>query len=165
MSTSNYTRADLLRYTAAMNQMRNAVYHLVRRMAARKVSNIEERLQAMGQRAGIDYAKIWSPETRNFEKFVKEVYYGVLRSKVKVDVDAPSNTVKITDKNCPHCKYPYNDVSIAGCNVVLGFMEAYTREMQAAGKISFALKALGVSESKTLGNQECIHLYRLEGKQ
>jgi hypothetical protein len=133
-------------------------------MAAQKVPNIEERLQGMGQRIGADYAKVWSPETKNFEKFVKEVYFGVLHSKVKIDIDAPSNTVKVTDKNCPHCKYPYDDVNVAGCNVVLGFMEAYTREMRAAGKISFTLTALGVSETRTRSDEECVHLYKLEGK-
>jgi hypothetical protein len=165
MSTLNFTRADLLRYTATMNQMRNAVYHLVRRMVAQGVPNIDERLQAMGRRIAAEYARAWAPEARTFEKFIKDAYFGVIRSKVKVEVDAPSNTVKVTDKNCPHCKYPYDDVaSVAGCNVVLGFMEGYTHEINAQGKISFELKALGVSESRTRGDATCTHLYRLEGR-
>ncbi len=163
MSTANFTRPDLLRYTATMNQMRNAVYHLVRRMVAKNVQNIDDRLQAMGRRIAVDFARAWAPETRTFEKFIKETYFGVLRSKVKVDVDVPSKTLKVTDDKCPHCRYRYEDISTAGCNVVAGFMEAYTHELKLAGKINFELKTLGVAESKMRGDENCVHIYRVEG--
>jgi len=163
MSTTNFTRTDLLRYTATMNQMRNAVYHLVRRMATKNVLNIEDRLQAMGRRIAIDYARAWMPETRDFEKFVKETYFGVLRSKVKLEIDAPTKTVKVTDDKCPHCMHRYEDISMPGCNVVVGFMETYTHELKVAGKLNFELKSLGVTKSKTRGDEVCEHLYRVEG--
>ncbi len=163
MSTTNFTRADLLRYTATMNQMRNMVYHLVRRMVAKNVQNVDDRLQAMGRRIAVDFARAWVPETQTFEKFIKETYFGVLRSKVKLDMDTPSRTLKVTDEKCPHCKYRYEDVSTAGCNVVVGFMEAYTHELKLTGKINFELKSLGVAESKMRGDTNCVHLYRVEG--
>jgi predicted hydrocarbon binding protein len=163
MSTANYTRADLLRYTATMNHLRTGIYHLVRRMKVKNISNIEERLQAMGRRIGVDFARTWAPETKTFDKFIKEAYFGVLRSKVKLDVDLPAKTVKVTDDKCPHCKYQFEDISFAGCNVVVGFMEAYTHELKQAGKINFELKSLSVTESKTRGNENCVHMYRVEG--
>ncbi len=163
MSTANFTRADLLRYTATMNQMRNMVYHLVRRIAAKNIQNVDDRLQAMGRRIAVDFARAWTPETRTFEKFIKETYFGVLRSKVKLEMDAPSKTLKVTDEKCPHCKYRYEDVTTAGCNVVAGFMESYTHELKMAGKINFELKTLGVAESKMRGDENCVHIYRVEG--
>ena len=163
MSTANFTRADLLRYTATMNQMRNAVYHLVRRMTAKNIQNMDDKLQAMGRRIAVDFARAWAPETHIFEKFVKETYFGVLRSKVKIEIDAPTKTIKVTDEKCPHCKYRYEDITVAGCNIVTGFMEAYTHELKVAGKINFELKTLGVAESRMYGDEKCVHMYRLEG--
>ena len=46
----NYTRKELVRSEATMNQMRNAIYHLERFMKNNGITEIKERFRRMGKK-------------------------------------------------------------------------------------------------------------------
>ncbi len=151
------SRAELINKTAVMNQMRNAVYHLMRFLKSKNVKDMKAELLEMGRNLGTSYAKVWNISKSGLENDLKIIYDTVIHSKISIRNIENDTLIEITDDKCPLCKYKYEDIDTAGCYVIIGMVEAI---MKSIGYNSFQAK--GVTESKTNGNDVCKHLYKIK---
>jgi len=158
----NYTRSDLVHAAAAMNQMRNAVYHLIRLMKKENIDDINSRLQRMGKNIALTFSKYWLPNStitkKNLEIILKEIYSTIFKSKINVDVDFGKNNLKIIDYKCCLCKYNYPDIDLPGCEVLQGFLPTFIdilNEKFPHDKI-LTVKPKEISSSKAIGDTRCV---------
>ena len=151
------SRSELINKTAVMNQMRNAVYHLMRFLKSKNVKDMKSELLEMGRNLGSSYFKAWNISQTRLENDLKIIYETTIHSKISIRFLENNQMVEITDEKCPLCKYKYEDIDTAGCFVIMGMVESIMKEL--GYKI---FEALNVSESKTNGDSVCRHLYKLK---
>lgn len=161
----NYTRDELLEAEAATNQIRNAVFHLARFMNLNKVNNVKERLRQMGKNIAKTYITHWKPvefaNTDNIKEVMATIYKRILNSDVSIEINEVEKKIIVNDSHCALCKYEYDDIKIAGCEILLGLLSEYISiingDSQKPTKI--ILKPKGVLESRTFGNKNCIQVF------
>ncbi|TXT65887.1 MAG: hypothetical protein BAJALOKI3v1_60026 [Promethearchaeota archaeon] len=162
----NYTRNDLLLADATMNQLRNAIYHLARFMNKNGVDNLKERLREMGKNISKTYLKYWSPtETVNLDnvrEVIATIYNKILQSSVSVELNEAENLVVVHDSSCPLCKYQYDDIHIAGCEIILGMISEYINLINgnSRDKTILITEPVRVQESRALGNNSCVQIFK-----
>lgn len=171
MSSTNYTREELLSAEATMNQMRNAVNHLVRFMDKNKVKNKAERLRRMGTNMGRTYARYWNPTDviteGNIRDVLTTIYQTIFNSSVNVQIDTDQKLILVKDSKCALCKYQYEDIDVAGCEIIIAMVAELVSQTSAKSKKeSLFLDPIEVKESKALGHSLCMQLfkYRSGGK-
>ncbi|MHA1732796.1 MAG: hypothetical protein ACTSU5_12695 [Promethearchaeota archaeon] len=147
------TRGALVKKRAPFNQMRNVIYHLVRYLRSKGVEDVRASLRAMGRNTARTFVNSWTPSASATVDRVKEIYQFVLGSRVVASV-GDGGTVRVVDKKCRFCKYRYDDIDVAGCEIVVGLVA----EM-------LGLEPVAVEESKTLGGGACVHAYKLRGRE
>jgi predicted hydrocarbon binding protein len=150
------SRSDLVNKSSLMNQMRNAVYHLMRFLKSKNVKNIKAELLEMGRNMGTSFYQAWQIEKSTLENDIKIIYDKVYHSKITIKSSDTESIITVTDDKCPLCKYKYDDIDTAGCFVIIGMTEAI---MKALGYNKF--KAIDVIESKTNGHSVCKHTYQI----
>lgn len=161
----NYTREDLIQSDATMNQMRNAIYHLQRFLKLNGVADVKQRLRTIGQNIAHTYFKYWKPieyvDYSNIKDVLATLYKNILNSSISIELDEVNKKIQIKDTDCPLCKYQFEDIEVAGCEVVVGMISEFiTLINKGLGeKRPFALKNPIVEESRTLGHKYCIHNY------
>ncbi|MHA1146911.1 MAG: hypothetical protein ACTSR8_01560 [Promethearchaeota archaeon] len=165
MTTTNYTREELLDAEATMNQMRNAINHLVRFMDKNKVKNKKERLRRMGKNMGATYARYWKPTEviteNNIRDVIATIYQTIFNSNVSVEIDANQKLILVKDYKCALCKYQYNDIDVAGCEIIIAMVaELVSKTSAKSEKESLFLDPLDVKESKALGHRLCMQIYK-----
>ncbi|NVM04444.1 MAG: hypothetical protein HWN67_19125 [Candidatus Helarchaeota archaeon] len=149
---------NLIGGSVAINQFRNAIYELILVLRNEKNYNNElilSTLKKMGSNIAENYFKFWKPKGKELNIILKEIYEFIFYKKVKVNLQ--NQTIQVTQKNCPFCKYERPDIGIAGCNIILGVIEKYFKDNNLdnlSGK---------VVSSKTFGNKKCVHQYTLRG--
>ncbi len=149
---------NLIGGSVAINQFRNAIYELILVLKNERNYNNElilTTLKMMGRNIADNYFKFWNPKGRELDIILKEIYEFIFYKKVKVNLQ--TNTLQVTQKNCPFCKYERSDVGIAGCNIILGVIEKYCENNQ-LNKLDGK-----VISSKTFGDKKCVHEYTLRG--
>jgi predicted hydrocarbon binding protein len=162
----NYSKADLFESEAVMNQMRNAVYHLARFMEKNGRKNVIERLREMGKNIARTSYNYWRPiniiTTSNIKDVLTTIYRKILISSVMVEVS--DSTIIVKDNSCPLCKYEYDDISIAGCEIIMGMISELITLISKESKhmSSIYLEPLNVEKSKAFGHNSCIHVYRIK---
>ncbi|HMF33473.1 MAG TPA: hypothetical protein VKK79_18755 [Candidatus Lokiarchaeia archaeon] len=152
------SRAELFRSQAPFNQIRNAVYHLIQFIQEQQIDAVEG-LRRMGRDIARTFARYWTPEANDLTDVVAEIYRTVTGSKVKAEVTG--DTVRVVDKKCRLCKYQQEGVDVAGCEIIASLVAEFTAQCQAQGLLSKRLESLGVEESRTRGDRQCVHIYRV----
>lgn len=166
----NYTRAELVHGESAMNQMRNAIYHLVRYMKAENVEDVKDRLNRMGKNIALTFSRYWHPEApltiKTLDIVLKDIYFTIFKSKIIIELDTTNNILKIIDTKCCLCKYNYPDIDIAGCEIIQGFLPVFIEELnnKILQKDAILLKPKGVSKSKAIGNVHCLQEFLIVQK-
>jgi predicted hydrocarbon binding protein len=162
----NYSRNDLLSADATMNQLRNAIYHLARLMAKNKRSDVKERFRQMGENIAKTYVDHWKPtdlvNRANLRETIGMIYKEVLKSSVTVEINKTEQLVIVNDKGCALCKYDYDDVHIAGCEILLGMVSTFVNEINRLSnqKAYLVLEPVRVQESRALGNGKCVQVFK-----
>ncbi|MBD3194785.1 MAG: hypothetical protein GF317_07010 [Candidatus Lokiarchaeota archaeon] len=162
----NYTRNELLTAEATMNQMRNAIYHLARFMKRNNVQDIKIRLRIMGKNIARTYIEYWKPvnliNLDNIREFIATLYKNILNSNVSVELNEIDKLLIVHDTNCALCKYDYDDIDIAGCEILLGLVSEYINLINGTSRQSTILttEPVKVQESKTYGNNSCVHIFK-----
>ncbi len=158
----NITREDLLQSDATMNQMRNMVYHLERFMKINGISGTRENLRRMGRNIARTYIKYWKPidhvNKANISDVITTIYKKVLNSSVSVELDEINIIIMVRDNDCSLCKYQFNDINVAGCEIIAAMISEIIACINNE-KSSFMLQPLEIIESRTFGNKSCIHSF------
>ncbi|MBY9005426.1 MAG: hypothetical protein KGD63_01580 [Candidatus Lokiarchaeota archaeon] len=162
----NYSRNELLLADAAINQLRNAIYHLARFMVKNGKDDLKERLQRMGKNIARTYIKYWNPAERidinNIKDVIITIYKKVLKSSVSVDLEDNDKLLLINDLDCALCKYKYDDIQIAGCEILLGFISEFINiiNIDSKEKSFLMIEPVMIQESKAFGNKSCIQIFK-----
>ncbi len=162
----NYTREELVQSEATMNQLRNAVYHLERFMKLNDIKDIRTRLRRMGKNIAQTYAKYWKPidyvNLENIMDVLATLYKNILNSSISIELDNLENSILVKDSNCALCKYHFEDINEAGCEIIIAMMAEIVSIINRESKMfsEFSIEPFEVSESRSLGNKTCIHHYK-----
>lgn len=162
----NYSRKELIETEATMNQVRNAVFHLARLMEKNGIENSKERLRKMGQNIAKTYINYWKPteaiSLSNLKDAITTIYQKVLNSAVSIEINDNERLIKVRDYNCALCKYHYEDIKIAGCEILLGLVSEMITliNKETSNNAQLLLNPYEVSESRAYGNKSCIQLFK-----
>ena len=160
-------RSHLFHADSTMNQLRNAVFYLARLMEKKgKKSDTNERLRNMGRNIAKTFINYWKPieivTTSNLRDVLKTVYRTILSSSISIDVDSTKKLIIVRDYKCPLCRYPYEDIAIAGCEIILGMIPEFISLINKESNDSSAvfLEPFEVKESRSLGHDICIQVFK-----
>jgi hypothetical protein len=162
----NYNRNELVNAEATMNQIRNAIYHLARYMLKNDVKNLEERLRRMGKNIAKTYITYWKPIEEvnlfNLKDVISTIYKHILNSSIAVEINEREKLLIVKDSNCALCKYHYDDIEIAGCEILLGMISELVNLINQDLQIPslLTLSPVKVQESKALGNEMCVQIFK-----
>ncbi|MFX0106134.1 MAG: hypothetical protein ACFE75_11670 [Candidatus Hodarchaeota archaeon] len=162
----NFSRKELLKTEATMNQMRNAIYHLARLMEKNSIQDSKENFRRMGKNIAKTYVKYWKPieivTLTNLKDVITTIYQKVLDSTISIEINYIEKLITVKDYKCALCKYHYDDVEIAGCEIILGMVAEFIclicKESNEASSIF--LEPFEVSESQAYGSKMCIQIYK-----
>lgn len=162
----NYSRNELVNAEATMNQIRNAIYHLARYMVKNDVKNLEERLRRIGKNIAKTYITYWKPIEEvnlfNLKDVISTIYKHILNSSIAVELNEREKLLIVKDSNCALCKYHYDDIEIAGCEILLGMVSELVNLINQDLQIPslLTLSPIKVQESKALGNEMCVQIFK-----
>ncbi|MFX0057897.1 MAG: hypothetical protein ACFE85_04585 [Candidatus Hodarchaeota archaeon] len=158
----NYTRNELLLSEATMNQMRNAIYHLQRFLKINGISEIRERMRRMGRNIAHTYVRYWKPidfiNESNVKDVIATIYKNILNSNVSIELDSVNTKIVVKDNDCPLCKYHFEDIDTAGCEIIVAMVAEFINLINKESKdsSSISLQHLNIETSRTFGNKACI---------
>lgn len=166
MKIMNYKREELVQSEATMNQLRNAVYILEHFMKLNEITDIKKRLRRMGKNIAQTYSNYWKPidsvDEANIKDVLATLYKNILNSGVSIELDNLENSIIVKDSDCALCKYHFEDINEAGCEIILAMMAEFVNlinnESNNSQKLS--LQPYEVAESRSLGYKSCIHHYK-----
>jgi hypothetical protein len=130
------------------------------------VSNLKEKLREMGKNIAKTYVQYWKPtdsvNLSNLKDVISTIYQKILNSSPSIELNEAEKSVKIRDHNCALCKYHYNDIEIAGCEIILGMVSEI---ISLIGKESNDISSVvfepyEVIESRAYGDKACIQQYK-----
>jgi len=162
----NFSRKELIKTEATMNQMRNAIFHLARLMEKNGIQDSKDKLRRMGQNIARTYLNYWKPTDiitlTNLKDVITTLYQKVLNSAVSVEIDELEKVVNVQDYRCALCKYHYNDIDIAGCEILLGLVSEFISliSKESYETSSIFLEPYEVAESRAYGNKSCIQIFK-----
>jgi len=162
----NFSRKDLVQTDATMNQMRNSIHILASFMEKNGVSNLKEKLREMGQNIAKTYIQYWKPtdsvNLSNLKDVISTIYQKILNSSPSIELNDTDQLVRVRDHNCALCKYHYDDIEIAGCEIILGVVsEIISLISEESNDISSVVfEPYEVTESRAYGDKACIQLYK-----
>ncbi|MFX1313579.1 MAG: hypothetical protein ACFFHD_13375 [Promethearchaeota archaeon] len=164
----NYSRNELIQTDATMNQMRNAIYDLARFMEKNGVTDLKNKLRKMGQNIARTFIQYWRPTNSinisNLKDVITTIYKKILNSNVSIEIIQVESLIKIQDYKCALCKYQYDDIQIAGCEIILGMVSEIISliSQESHDPTSIFLKPYAIEESQAYGNKSCIQLYKYQ---
>jgi len=162
----NYSRKDLIQTDATMNQMRNSIYILANFMEKNGVPNLKDKLRKMGQNIAKTYVRYWKPTNQvtisNIKDVITTIYQKVLNSTISIEINDVENLIRVQDYRCALCKYHYDYIEIAGCEIILGMVSEIISLINKESKdpSSLFLEPYEIKESRAFGNKMCIQLYK-----
>jgi ribosomal protein L25 (general stress protein Ctc) len=162
----NYSRKELTETEITMNQMRNSLYNLVRFMEKNGIKDLKEKIRRMGQNIARTYIRYWKPSDvvtiTNLKDIITTIYQKVLNSTISIEMNDLEKHVIVQDYKCALCKYHYDDLEIAGCEILLGMVSEFVSliSKESTDSSSIILEPLEVRESRTNGNKSCIQIYK-----
>ena len=164
----NFSRKELIQSDATMNQMRNAIYELARIMERNGISDLNNKLRGMGQNIGKTFIKHWKAidvvNLSNLKDVLTTIYQKILNSSISIEIDETKNLIKVRDTNCALCKYRYDDIEIAGCEIIMGMVSEIISSISKESNDSFSLsfEPFEILESRAYGNKACIQVYKYQ---
>jgi len=164
----NISRAEVVQTDAVMNQLRNAIYHVARLMKKNPKVDVSERLRNMGKNISRTFVNYWKPidlvNQSNVKDFLTTLYQKVVNSSISIEVDDINKLVKIKDAKCALCKYHYDDVNVAGCEILLGLVSEFIFLINKDTKDSSAifLEPYKIEASRALGNDACVQIFKFK---
>lgn len=162
----NYSRKELTETEITMNQMRNSLYNLVRFMEKNGIKDLKEKIRRMGQNIARTYIRYWKPSDvvtiTNLKDVITTIYQKVLNSTISIEMNDLEKHVIVQDYKCALCKYHYDDLEIAGCEILIGMVSEFVSliSKESTDSSSIVLEPLEVRESRTNGNKSCIQIYK-----
>lgn len=162
----NFSRKDLVKTDATMNQMRNSIHILANFMEKNGVSDLKEKLRKMGQNIAKTYMRYWKPtdsvNISNLKDVITTIYQKILNSSPSIELNDAENLVKVRDHNCALCKYQYDDIEIAGCEIIMGMVSEIISiiNKESNGISTVIFEPQEISESRAYGNKTCIQVYK-----
>ena len=162
----NYSREELVQSEATMNQLRNAIYHLERFMKLNAITDVRKRLRRMGKNIAQTYVKYWKPidlvNLDNIKDVLATLYKNILNSSISIELDNLENSIIVKDNNCALCKYHFEDINEAGCEIILAMMAEIISliNQESESKPKFSIEPFEVSESRSIGHKLCVHRYK-----
>ena len=162
----NFSRKELIETDATMNQMRNSIHIIASLMEKNGLPDLKDRLRKMGQNIARTYLQYWRPtdivKISNLKDVITTIYQKVLNSSPSVEINDAENIVKVQDYKCALCKYHYDDIEIAGCEIILGMVSVFISiiSKESPDPSSVFLEPYKVEESRAYGNKSCIQLYK-----
>ena len=164
----NYSKGEVLLAEATMNQMRNSIYHLARFMERNGKTDITERLRRMGRNMAKTFINYWKPTelitSENIKDVLTTIYQKIVNSIISIEINQNDNTIIVKDQKCALCKYHYEDITIAGCEILLGLVAEMISLVNEQSKNPSAIKIEPhkVEESRAYGNSLCIQIYKFQ---
>ena len=164
----NYTKGEVLLAEATMNQMRNSIYHLARFMEKNGKKDITERLRRMGRNMAKTFINYWKPTdlitTENIKDVLTTIYKKIVNSIISIEINHYDNIIIVKDQKCALCKYHYEDINIAGCEILLGLVSEIVHLVngQSNNPSMIKLEPYKVEESRAYGNSLCIQIYKFQ---
>ncbi|MFX1306503.1 MAG: hypothetical protein ACFE91_06215 [Promethearchaeota archaeon] len=161
-----FTRKELIATDATMNQMRNAVYILVRLMEKNGIKDPKEQLRKMGRNIARTYINYWKPSEvitlKNLKDVITTIYQKVLNSTISIEINELEKEIIVQDFKCALCKYHYDDLEIAGCEILLGMISEFISliNQKSYTSSSIFLEPYMINESRTYGDKSCIQIFR-----
>ncbi|MFX1394762.1 MAG: hypothetical protein ACFFAH_14470 [Promethearchaeota archaeon] len=167
----DYSRSDLFLTQATMNQMRNSIYYLARLMEKKGIKDINTRLRNIGRNIAKTFVNYWKPieiiNTSNIKDVLKTIYQKIVDSSISIDINNNEKLIIIKDYKCSLCRYHYEDINIAGCEILLGLVSelVFLINKESKDPSSIFLEPSEVKESRSYGNNLCMHVfkYKIEG--
>ena len=162
----NYSRKDLVQTDATMNQMRNSIHILANFMKKNGATDFKDKLRKMGQNIAKTYIQYWKPtdsvNLSNLKDVISTIYQKILNSSPSIELNDTDQLVRVRDHNCALCKYHYDDIEIAGCEIILGVVsEIISLISEESNDISSVVfEPYEVTESRAYGDKACIQLYK-----
>ena len=162
----NFSRKELIQTDATMNQMRNSIHILASLMEKNGKSDLKDRLRNMGKNIARTYLQYWKPtegvNISNLKDIIATIYQKILNSSISVEINVAENLVKVQDNSCALCKYHYEDVEIAGCEILLGLISEFINllNIDSSEHVAVVLEPYEVVESRAYGNKSCIQLFK-----
>ena len=162
----NYTKGEVVLAEATMNQMRNSIYHLARFMEKNGKTDITERLRRMGRNMAKTFINYWKPTElitmENIKDVITTIYQKIVNSIISIEINQTDNTIIVKDQKCALCKYHYEDINIAGCEILLGLVSEIISLVneQSNNPSTIKLEPYKVEESRAYGNASCIQIYK-----
>jgi len=162
----NYSRKDLIQTEATMNQMRNSIYILANFMEKNGVPDLKDKLRKMGQSIAKTYIRYWKPTNyvniSNIKDVIATIYQKVFNSSTSIEINDVENLIRVQDYRCALCKYHYDDIEIAGCEIILGMVSEIISliNKESSDPSSLFLEPYEIKESRAFGNKTCVQLYK-----
>jgi hypothetical protein len=130
------------------------------------VPDLKEKLRKMGQNIAKTYMRYWKPtdtvNISNLKDVTTTVYQKILNSSPSIELNDAENLVRVRDSNCALCKYHYEEIEIAGCEIILGMVSEIishiSKESNDVSSVFF--EPHEVIESRAYGNKTCIQVYK-----
>jgi ribosomal protein L25 (general stress protein Ctc) len=93
---------------------------------------------------------------------LQTIYRTILSSSISIEINKTEKIILIKDYKCPLCRYPYGDLSIAGCEIILGMVSEFIALINKDSSESsiITLEPDEVKASKALGHDLCIHVFK-----
>jgi hypothetical protein len=164
----NYTRNELLQSEATMNQMRNAIYHLQRFIKLNGITEVRDRMRRMGRNIAHTYIRYWKPidfvNKSNLKDIISTIYKNVLNSNVSIELDDAKNKIIVKDNDCPLCKYHFEEIEAAGCEIIIAMVAEFINIINNENKdsSSISLRNLNIEASRVFGNKACVHNFEFK---
>ena len=100
--------------------------------------------------------------TSNLKDVITTIYQKILNSSVSIEINQEESLIEIQDYKCALCKYHYDDMEIAGCEIILGMVSEIISliSQESHDSSSIFLEPYDVTESRAYGNKTCIQLYK-----
>jgi hypothetical protein len=162
----NFTRKELVQTEATMNQMRNAIFHLARLMEKNAIQDPKNHLRRMGQNIARTYINYWKPTDTitlaNLKDVITTIYQKILNSAISIQINEIEKEIIVQDYRCALCKYHYEDIEIAGCEILLGLVSEFITIIsnESYESLSIFVEPYEVVESRAYGNKKCIQVFK-----
>ena len=161
-------RSHLFHVDSTMNQLRNAIYHLARILKndEKREINVNEKLRDMGRNIARTFVNYWKPidivNKTNLKDVLKTIYRTILGSSISIEVNNNEKLILVKDYKCPLCRYPYSDLSIAGCEILLGMVSEFINliNKDSSETSTVFLDPFEVKASQALGDDLCLQVFK-----
>ncbi len=158
------TRAALMQKKFKINQLRNAVYDYINYLKVDKnviTVDILNILKDMGHRIAETYANYWKPTgVKDALDLMRDIHRTVFKTAARVRSE-PDSQISVISRSCPLCRYPYEHIEVAGCNLIVGFIETFF-EIQSKSDPNIPRLEGTVETSRTFGESYCKYTFEVK---